>query len=516
MISGLLIGVVVVGCFMRLLNVGRRERGLPPGPPTVPLLGNLHLIPAKQRHLKFAEWSRKYGDIFSIKIGPYSTVFLSSPTAIKEVVDKTSWAASSRAPNSLGELAAGGYHILLAADTILLRNVRRILLRFFSPANALRRVPVQTAETAQLLYELTTRPENFSDSIRRYTHSIAMIASYGHRISSFGSPKTQEFYLMLDRLLQIFVSPPIDLVPGLKYLPERWAPWSAMCRRSKSELSTFHLEHSTAAKMHSARYDGAEDESFLSSISKIGLSQEEYDACSYTALTLVEAGSDTSAAFLLSLILILAVYPEYQERAWREIEAVVGTARLPELEDFSRMPFVDALIKEVDRIRPIFPLGIPHFTTEEIRYKNYIVPKDTTVILNIYSMFHDPDIFEEPELFNPERFMQSEHGTRPGMDTDFRNNFSFGAGRRVCPGQDFARATMQLTTMRLIWAFRFSSAVDPKTERPIGRELEFYDTEIVVMPYPFKCQIQPRSSEHREMVMLAFEDAKPLLQRYDC
>ncbi|KAF7351334.1 Cytochrome P450 [Mycena sanguinolenta] len=160
MVSNLLIGgVVVVGCFLRLLNVGRREHGLPPGPPTVPFWGNLHLIPAKQRYLKFMEWSRQYGEIFSIKIGPYSTVFLSSPTAIKEVVDKNSWSASFRAPNSVAELAAGGYHILLAPDTTLLRNVRRILMRFFSPSNGQHLVPVQTAESVQLLYELTTRPE---------------------------------------------------------------------------------------------------------------------------------------------------------------------------------------------------------------------------------------------------------------------------------------------------------------------------------------------------------------------
>lgn len=176
----------------------------------------------------------------------------------------------------------------------------------------------------------------------------------------------------------------------------------------------------------------------------------------------MEAGSDTSAAFLLSLVLILSVYPEYQERARHEIESIVGTTRLPELEDFKHMPFVDALIKEVIRIRPAFPIGVPHLTTEEIRvslfliyafacshegdkqYKEYVVPKNTTVILNTCtsflcypmhvpsqpdSIFHNPDIFEAPEVFNPDRFIQSEYGTRTGRDTDFRDNFLFGGGR---------------------------------------------------------------------------------------
>ncbi|KAJ7336385.1 cytochrome P450 [Mycena albidolilacea] len=432
-------------------------------------------------HLKFMEWSRTYGDIFSIKIGSSTMVVLSSPTAIKEVVDRNSWAANSRPPNYLARLAAGGYHILFAADKhpnsgCLAKSEKdncAVLLLY-------KRLAPSASPHSGELYELMTHPENFSDSIRRYTHSIAMIASYGRRVPSFASPKMQGFYQMLHRFLHIplpGVYPPIDLVPVLKYLPERWAPWLAVCRRSKSEMAAFHLEHCGPAE--EPPVNRGEGESFMSSISKMDLSQEEYDAFSYTGFTLVEAGSHPTTAFLLSLILILAVYPERQERARQEIEAVVGTARLPELEDFKHLPFVEALIKEVIRIRPSFPTGVPHFTTEEIRaglsYKNYVVPKDTTIVLNIYSIFHNPDIYEDPEVFNPERYMQSEHGTRPGMDTDFRDNFLFGAGRRICPGQSVAQATIRLATMRLIWAFSFSSAVDPKTEQPIGRELHFYD-----------------------------------------
>ena len=106
-------------------------------------------------------------------------VVLSSPTAIREVVDKNSWAASSRPANYLAGLAAGGYHILFPADSMyircpiyslnsyrripplaaLLRNLRKTIARFFSPTNALHRVPVQAAESTQLLYELMTQPE---------------------------------------------------------------------------------------------------------------------------------------------------------------------------------------------------------------------------------------------------------------------------------------------------------------------------------------------------------------------
>ncbi|KAJ6571812.1 cytochrome P450 [Mycena capillaripes] len=195
------------------------------------------------------------------------------------------------------------------------------------------------------------------------------------------------------------------------------------------------------------------------------------------------------------------------------------------------MPFVDALIKEIVRIRPSSPLG-QHFTTGEIRYKNFVVPKNTTILTNastptrsfmliqiylegIDVVFHETDIFEEPDIFNPDRFIQFEYGTRPGMDIDFRDNFLFGSGRRICPGQYFARATMQLTAMRLTWTFKFQSTVDAQTGLPVERDLNFYAPEFVVRPRPFKCVIQPRSPQHRGVVMHASDGAQSILWRYE-
>jgi cytochrome P450 len=92
----------------------------------------------------------------------------------------------------------------------------------------------------------------------------------------------------------------------------------------------------------------------------------------YAGFTLVEAGSHPSAALVLSLVFVLASYPEYQERAREEIYSVVGRGRLPELDDFKKMPFVDALIKEIIRMRPEFPMGTPHFTTQDLHASSYL------------------------------------------------------------------------------------------------------------------------------------------------
>lgn len=92
--------------------------------------------------------------------------------------------------------------------------------------------------------------------------------------------------------------------------------------------------------------------------------------------------------------------------------------------------------------------------------------------------------------------------------------------------------TQQLTTMRLLWAFKFGAATNPMTGEPISRELDFYSSvsfldypihrnsctetkDLVVMPRPFNCAIEARSAEHRDVVAQALDDAELYLSRYE-
>ncbi|KAJ6611223.1 cytochrome P450 [Mycena sp. CBHHK59/15] len=422
-----------------------------------------------------------------------------------EVVDKHAWAGSSRPGNYIAELSgsSGEYNVLftLIVRCSRLRNLRRMLARFFSPQNSLKYVPVQAAESTVLLHDLMTHPSIFT---------------YGQRAPSFHSDEVQQFYTSLDQLVHSIapgVYPPFDMLPVLKYLPKPLAPWRAVCDQIGATRTALH----TKLYRDTARWraEGDLPECFIGKVQEMDVLLEEKTFYSYTGISLLDAGSDTTGAFLLSLVLVLAAYPECQARAREEIDAVVGNTRLPELEDFTRMPYVGGLINETLRFRPQFPMGVPHLMTGDFIYKDYVVPKDTVVVLNTHALYHDPDVFEHPEVFNPDRFLQSKHGTRPGMDIDFRDNFLFGGGRRICPGQWVARSTMQLTTMRLIWALEFGPPTDPKTNESISRELCHYSSDFVVMPRPFKCAIQPRSREHQEVVVQAFEDVQLLLSRYE-
>ncbi|KAJ7489291.1 cytochrome P450 [Mycena latifolia] len=517
----IVVGALVSWAVALVLRSGRREKGLPPGPPTVPLLGNAHLFgDGKDMYLRVAQWARPYGDIYSLKLSSATMVVLSSATAIKQVVDKHGWAASSRPPSYIGELCGSGgdIDIVFADNSPRFQNLRRFTARFLSPQNLHKYAPAQAAESTVLMHDLMAHSTGISDSFRRYSHSLAKIIAYGQRVPSFHADDVKRFYTSLDQLIHAMspgVYPPFDLFPALKYLPGPLAPWRSVCRQIRAVRTGIHTQLYEEVQRGRATGDEESSECFIAKLCEPGVPAGEEELYSTTGLALLDAGSDTSAAFLLSFALVLATYPELQARAREEMDAVVGSTRLPVPEDFEKLPFLDALIKECLRFRPQFPMGIPHVMTTDAFYKGYVVPKGAVVVLNTYGIFHDPEIFEDPEVFNPDRFLITEHGTLPGMDTDFRDNLLFGGGRRICPGQWLARSTMQLTSMRLVWAFTFGAATDPTTGATLSRDLDFYDPEFVLMARPFKCAIEPRTTEHRDIILQALEDAKAYLSRYE-
>ncbi|KAF7324639.1 Cytochrome P450 [Mycena kentingensis (nom. inval.)] len=519
--SELALGALLAsGAVALVARTARRDRSLPPGPPTVPVLGNAHLLGnGKDLHLRLTQWAREYGDIYSVKLGSGTMIVLSSATAIKSIIDKNGWTGSSRVTNHVADLCgtSGDFNMLFAGDCPRLHNMRRIIGRFFSPQNTLKYQALQDAESVLLLNDLLERPLDFIKSIRRFTHSVAKVITYGQHAASFDDPKTQKYYALLDEVVHALAPgtyPPFELFPFLKHIPRPFAPWIDETARIAAERTQVHEELYADLAARLALDDEEAKECFMGQLIRGGTPPGQEAFYSYSGLMLLDGGSDTSGALLISLVLILAVFPECQERIRQEIYANVPEGRLPEASDMENLPYLDAFFREAVRFRPILPTAIPHAMSADVMYKGHVVPRDAMVVLNIHGIFHDPDVFENPHLFNPDRFLKSEHGTLPGMDADFRENLAFGAGRRVCPGQWIARSTVKLAAMRLVWAFTLSDARDYETKQPISRDLECYASDFVVMPRPFTCTIEPTNGASRDVVVQSLDDAHTFLRRF--
>ena len=124
-----------------------------------------------------------------------------------------------------------------------------------------------------------------------------------------------------------------------------------------------------------------------------------------TIAQLFTAGSETTVTTLRWSLLFMTTYPDIQSKVKQEIDSVVGRNRLPLTTD--SLPFTEATIMEVQRFVTIAPLGVPHIAAEDTTLQGYTIPKGTIITSNIWGIHHDPKVWEDPEQFRPERFLDS-------------------------------------------------------------------------------------------------------------
>lgn len=201
---------------------------------------------------------------------------------------------------------------------------------------------------------------------------------------------------------------------------------------------------------------------------------------------------------------LIPAHPEIQKRAQDELDRVVGRSRLPTLENEKNLPYCHAIIKEVERPHNPFWLGTPHTAMEDFVYDGKLIPKDTVVVLNTWTMHHSEKRWDNPLEFNvcflhafchglltfqqPDRYVKDLLPTSASAnlaDPYARDHWMFGAGRRICPGMIVTEPEIWLAISRMLWAFEMVQI----SERPMN--LKEYDGLSGRSPVPFEITLKP-------------------------
>ncbi|ESK85920.1 cytochrome [Moniliophthora roreri MCA 2997] len=501
----------------KTLKTGRREKYLPGGPPTVPILGNLHIFPTEDPHLKFTEWAQQYGDIYSLKIGSGTVIVISGMEAASELMDRRSATTADRPKLHMVKRVTDNLNMGLCHCSDTWRALRKAAHTILTPAAAENHLPIQRAEAIQVLYDFIQNPDDFFNHIGRYSNSVIMSILFGKRCPHY---QTREFTAFLEsqQLWNLCMSPtavpPVDLLPFLDYIPESWAWWKrlALETRQKQRALYFGLLDECEQRMKRGEENGAYMEKVLAEKRELGFDRE---MIGYLGGVLLEGGTDTTSSFLRYLVMALIVFPDVQRKAQAEIDGVIGRDRMPTLSDIKDLPYIQALIKEVHRFYPVSPI-IPRATLADEEYRGFVLPKGTTILVNIYGIYHDPQHFNNPEVLDPGRYLSHEFGVKEGVDASFfRDDIVFGFGRRACPGIYIARDSLNLNTMNLIWAFDFAPFKDA-----MGNEIRVgFDNHekkgFFPVLLPFKCSIRPRSQDVVNIVEREFKEATETFVKFE-
>uniref|UniRef100_A0A8C7E441 Cytochrome P450 1A n=1 Tax=Naja naja TaxID=35670 RepID=A0A8C7E441_NAJNA len=166
------------------------------------------------------------------------------------------------------------------------------------------------------------------------------------------------------------------------------------------------------------------------------------------------AGFDTVTTALSWCLLYLVTYPEIQKRIQEELDQIIGRERTPKQSDRAMLPYSEAFMYEMFRHSSFIPFTIPHCTTRDTALNGFYIPKDTCVFVNQWQVNHDPKLWDEPSVFNPERFLATD-GT--GINrAECEKVMIFGLGRRQCIGQNIAKWEVFLFLTTLVQKLEFT------------------------------------------------------------
>ncbi|KAI0466898.1 cytochrome P450 [Xylaria cf. heliscus] len=509
---GLLVTYVVHG-FVYLVNK-KSQPPLPPGPRGLPLVGNLNDLP-KPGVLEAHHWlkhKKLYGPISSVTVLGKSIVIINDARLALELFEKRSAKYSSRPKQVFAsELLGWENTIGLSPYNKRFRAMRKNLSRLIGSNKAVAELhEVQRAETSHFLLHVLRSPDNIQEHIRKTVGAMVLKIAYGYTAESH---QPDVLIDMVGDSMEKFgrAAVPgafmVDVFPLLKKLPD-WAPgagFKKLAREWAAELLDVTEKPYAFVKYQMAQ--GRDETSFMSRLIEIGDSGlEENDINKWSAASLYTAGADTTVSAIRCFFLAMIIYPEVEKRAQEEIDRIIGNTRLPTMADRESLPYIDAVVKETLRWHPVAPMGLPHENTEDDVYNGYLIPEGSMLFANIWHFTHDPDVYHDPNVFKPERFLARD-GHKPEPDP---KKFVFGFGRRICPGRILADNSLFLIVAQSLAVFS-TKRYDGIDVQPDFIYESMFQPGVVSHPIPYKSTPRPRS-HHHEKIIRSLEETYPWQQ----
>ncbi|EXJ53388.1 uncharacterized protein A1O5_13377 [Cladophialophora psammophila CBS 110553] len=512
----LILSVIVLGVSSWLRKRPPRGFRKVPGPRGLPFVGNLlQLSSQPQREINV--WARQYGELFRLNLGWDTWVFISSPEAHKEILESQSGITSGRPPRPVSsDVVSGGLRLVLMSYTLRWRKLRATVHKLLTPKASGVFKPSQEFEAKQLLYDLLVNNKNLEEfymHVRRYTTSVVMTSTYGKRVPTWDREDYIEVYAEMDDFSRSLVPGEFiaDLFPPLARLPTWLQWWRERALEYHRRQAHIWLKHWRNLRQQIA--EKRAPECFVKQYIESEQKKEDFSEMqgAFVAGTMIEAGSDTTSATLNSCIKYLAMSPAVQQRANEELSAVIGDHRFPTFNDEAQLPYVRAIVKEIPRMRPITRFGTPHYTTADVKYKDFFIPKNTVLSVATYALHFDPDRYDEPFVFKPERYLG--HPLKAGVyaamaDPYARDHFNFGSGRRICPGMHLAENSLFITIAKILWAFQIAPPLDADgKEEAMDLSPESDEPGMITSFKKYKVRFLPRNEQRKQTLLKEWETA---------
>ncbi|KAL5996117.1 hypothetical protein ACLOJK_026190 [Asimina triloba] len=497
---------------LKLLFFGRQKskKSLPPGPPALPLLGNLLWLRKSLFDIEpvLRRLRSKYGPILTLHIGTRPAIFIADRSLVHEALVQKGSAFSDRPPaTELGRIFNANQHnISSAAYGPLWRLLRRNLMSEILHPSRVKSFAEGRKWVLELLIKKLRAHEERGEAVRVveiFQHAIfclLLFMCFGERLEESAVKeieRVQRRLLTSGSRFGVFAFLPRL---GRFIFRRRWKMVLEM--RDEQERVLVPL-----IRARGDRKEGCEDEKkkgsfefcYVDSLFALELSEEGGRKLTETEMVslcseFLNGGTDTTSTTLQWILANLVRNQDKQANLAEEIEGVVGKEGEIREEDLQKMPYLKAVILEGLRRHPPGHFVLPHAVSEEVTLAGYVIPKNASINFTVAEIGVDKEVWEDPLEFRPERFLKEE-GVE-GVDITGSREIKmmpFGVGRRICPGLNLALLHLEYFVANLVREFQWKPKKDGEII-DLSEKLEF----TVVMKNPLEAKIISRRREEAE------------------
>ncbi|ORY09304.1 OrdA protein [Clohesyomyces aquaticus] len=455
------------------------RRKLPPGPKPLPMLGNINAFPP-DGIAEYKHWL-KHKDLYG---------GISSEMA-NELLEQHSNKTSGRPTMVMANKLCGYESIVLCQSyTPTFRRYRKYLHQELGTmVSAAQFRDAQEVEVNRQLVRTLREPEKWLDHFKTTAAATVLKMAYGYAIEP---QKSDPLVDLTEKMMKEFSLAAAPMAWAVDMIPASTRKWR------KSIQATAYIPYRFVQRQMN---DSTFRPSYVSKLvqqlqssanTDAKLSTDDEEAIIWTAASLYGAAADTTVITLKAFTLAMLKFPSVQQQAQSEIDRVIGRTRLPTFTDRENLPYVNALVKEAMRWWPIAPMGFPHTATEDFEFNGFHIPKNAFLLPAVWWFTHDPDVYANPEVFDPERFLAPRNEPDPASEV-------FGYGRRICPGRFFADSSLYLNIVQSLAAFRIRKAV--------GKDRKEIEVEgkpkpgILTYPGEFEFRVEPRAAEYVDLIV---------------
>ncbi|KAM6473554.1 steroid 21-hydroxylase [Liasis olivaceus] len=443
LLAGLLVFLLLAVALLSRRHGGlgwRREPWELPGPPALPLVGNLHHLFHADLPVHFLQLAQRYGPIYRLRCGKKVVVVLNSSELIREALMRK-WSDFAGRPQSfLAHLISkGGKDLSLGNYTPTWRLQRKLTHIAFQRrlrGDMEQIVQDQARHLSKVFHSYNGQPVDVADDFSLHACSVVSTLIFG----AVDISTVEGMHHCMIKLVEKWSAASIqilDFLPIFKVFPNPTLRHLLSCVKSRDALIQGQM------KKHQESHSPSEVQDMLDDMlqflrdhgtGKWGETGLLLDHVHMAIVDLLIGGTETTATLLTWAIAFLLHHPEIQEQIHQELTTVIGFHRDPTYSDQEQLPYLRATIWETLRLRPSAPLALPHMTIRNTSLSGFPIPKGTTVIPNLYGAHHDETKWHRPLEFRPERFLEGE------ASADARRHLvPFSCGARVCLGEALAR-----------------------------------------------------------------------------